>query len=99
LEPLSKRQILTRLLNNLKMIYLNADDVGRAWSVVTKMVHLNPDSPLDRRDRGLMAHRRNDFRLARDDLRFYLAHRPDAPDRTAIQASLAAIESILSMMG
>jgi len=98
LEPVTKRQILTRILNNLKMAYLRADDADRAWPVVEKMVHLNPESPVDRRDRGLLAHRRNQFRLARDDLRFYLERRPDAPDRSAIEASLSAIESILGMM-
>ncbi len=98
LEPVTKRQILTRILNNLKMAYLRSDDVERAWPVVEKMVHLNPESAVDRRDRGLLAHRRNQFQLARDDLRFYLGHRPDAPDRPAIEASLSAIEAILAMM-
>lgn len=98
LEPVTKRQILARILNNLKMTYLRADDVERAWPVVEKMVHLNPESPVDRRDRGLLAHRQNRFRLARDDLRFYLDHRPDAPDRSAIAGSLSAIEAILAMM-
>ena len=99
LEPVTKRQILTRILNNLKMNYLRSGDADRAWPVVGKMVHLNPASPLDRRDRGLLAHRRNEFVLARTDLRFYLEERPDAPDRPAIEASLSAIEAILSMMG
>jgi regulator of sirC expression with transglutaminase-like and TPR domain len=98
LEPVTKRQILTRILNNLKMAYLRLDDIERAWPVAEKMVHLDPLSPVDRRDRGLLAHRRNDFRLARDDLRFYLDHRRDAPDRSAIEASLSAIEAILAMM-
>ncbi len=98
LEPVRKRAILTRVLNNLKRTYLTRDDPGRAWPVVEKMVHLNPESPLDRRDRGLLAYRLNRFAMARDDLQFYLAHRPEAPDRVAIRASLSAIESILSMM-
>lgn len=99
LVPVTQRQILGRILNNLKMIYLPGGDTERAWPVVEKMVHLDPDSPLDRRDRGLLAHGRNQFPLARDDLRFYLDRRPDAPDRASIQASLAAVEAILSMMG
>ena len=98
LEPVSKRQILSRILNNLKMNYLRADDVARAWPVAGKMVQLSPESPVDRRDRGLLAHRLNRFAMARLDLRFYLDHRPDAPDRDAIEASLSAIEAILSMI-
>lgn len=99
LEPVSKRAILARILNNLKMLYLAAGDAERAWPVVEKMVHLQPDSPVDRRDRGLLAHRLNRFALARDDLRFYLDRTPDAPDRPAIRASLDAVEAILVVMG
>ena len=98
LAPIRKRQILTRMLNNLKNAYLGSDRPKDAWPVVEKMVCLNPESAVDRRDRGLVAYRLNNFAQARTDLRFYLDHRPDGPDRVAVQASLAAIESILSMM-
>ncbi len=98
LAPVRKRQILTRMLNNLKKNYLTSDEALRAWPVVEKMVFLDPENAVDRRDRGLLAHRLNQFGLARSDLRFYLERRPDAPDRVAIQASLSAIEAILQMM-
>jgi len=98
LAPVRKRQILMRMLNNLKRNYLTADDPLRAWPVVEKEVFLDPENAVDRRDRGLLAHRLNQFGLARSDLRFYLERRPDAPDRVAIQASLSAIEAILQMM-
>ena len=99
LRPVRKREILTRMLNNLKRGYLTRDQPERAWSVVEKMLHLDPDSPVDRRDRGLLAYRNNRFAEARDDLRFYLDRLPDAPDRVAVRASLAAVEAILQMMG
>lgn len=98
LAPVRKRQILTRMLNNLKRTYLEADDPSAAWPVVEKMVLLNPDSAVDRRDRGLVAYRLNNFAQARQDLRYYLEHRPATADREAVQASLSAVESILSMM-
>ena len=98
LAPVRKRQILTRMLNNLKRTYMSQDEPGAAWPVVEKMVCLNPESAVDRRDRGLVAYRLNNFAQARRDLRYYLEHRPDSPDRAAIQSSLAAVESILSMM-
>ncbi len=99
MAPVRKRQILMRMLNNLKRTYLTADDPLRAWPVVEKQVFLDPENAVDRRDRGLLAHRLNQFALARSDLRFYLERRPDAPDRVGIQASLSAIEAILQMMG
>jgi regulator of sirC expression with transglutaminase-like and TPR domain len=98
LAPVRKRQILTRMLNNLKKNYLSEDDPGRAWPVVEKMLHLDPNSALDRRDRGLLAYRMNRFAEARSDLRYYLDRCPDAPDRVAIRSSVSAIEAILQMM-
>ena len=98
LAPVRKRQILTRMLANLKKTYLMRDDAEAAWPVVEKMVCLNPESAVDRRDRGLVAYRLNNFAQARHDLRYYLEHRPDAVDRAAVRVSLAAVESILSIM-
>ncbi len=98
LAPVRKRQILTRMLTNLKKTYVTMDDPAAAWPVLEKLVCLNPESAVDRRDRGLVAYRLNNFGQARQDLRFYLEHREGAPDRVAIQASLSAVESILSMM-
>ncbi len=99
LVPIRKRQILTRMLNNLKKVYLTRDDPEAAWPVLEKIVCLNPESAVDRRDRGLVAYRLNNFAQARADLQFYLDHRPGAVDRGAIRSSLAAVESILSIMG
>jgi len=98
LAPVRKRQILTRMLNNLKKSYLAEDDPDHAWPVVEKMLYLNPDSALDRRDRGLLAYRMNRFAEARRDLRDYLERCPDASDRVAIRSSLSAIEAILQIM-
>lgn len=98
LAPVRKRQILTRMLNNLKKTYLMRDEPTAAWPVLEKMVCLNPESAVIRRDRGLVAYRLNNFAQARQDLRYYLESRPDAVDREAVRASLAAVESILSIM-
>lgn len=98
LRPVRKRQLLTRMLNNLKRNYLTQDRPDRAWPVVEKMLYLDPESAVDHRDRGLLAYRMNRFAEARSDLRLYLDRCPDAPDRVAIRTSLAAVEAILQMM-
>jgi regulator of sirC expression with transglutaminase-like and TPR domain len=54
LAPVSKKQILVRMLNNLKSIYLQSNDDERALSVVQRLVILDPASPENIRDRGLL---------------------------------------------
>lgn len=98
LAPVRNRQILTRMLNNLKRTYMMREDAESAWPVLEKMVCLNPESAVDRRDRGLVAYRLNNFAQARQDLADYLERRPGAEDQGAVRACLSTVESILSIM-
>src|SRR5204863_449333 len=50
----TKTQILTRILNNLKAIYLRQELFAKALPVVDKILLLDPDSPQERRDRALV---------------------------------------------
>ena len=49
LEPMSKRDFLARMLNNLKQVYLNERDYPRALAAVERLVLLHPDDPHERR--------------------------------------------------
>ena len=53
LEPISKKQILKRMLNNLKIIYLRQNDLIKGLSIVDRLMVLDPASGEDIRDRGL----------------------------------------------
>lgn len=90
LEPASPRQILARLLRNLKAIYLEAKDFDKALSVMNRLVILLPDVPEERRDRGLVFARLECPRAAQEDLSHYAAERPQANDAEQIAAQLAA---------
>jgi len=52
LEPASNRQILARLLRNLKAIYREADKPERLLDVVNRMLVIFPDAPAELRERG-----------------------------------------------
>ena len=80
LEPASPRQILARLLRNLKAIYLEAKDLDKALSVMNRLVILLPNVPEERRDRGLVFARLECPRAAQEDLSHYAAARPKAED-------------------
>ena len=91
LESASPRQILARLLRNLKAIYLEAKDLDRALTVMNRLVILLPDVPEERRDRGLAYAELECPRAAADDLSFYARQRPLADDAEKIAAQLAAV--------
>ena len=90
LEPASPRQILARLLRNLKAIYLDAKQFDKALGVMNRLVILLPDVPEERRDRGLVFARLECPRAAQEDLSHYAALRPQADDAEQIAAQLAA---------
>ncbi len=90
LEPATPRQILARLLRNLKGIYLEAGDLERALRVMHRLVILLPDAPEERRDRGRVYARLECPRAAVDDLGHYAAARPAAEDAAQVAADLAA---------
>jgi regulator of sirC expression with transglutaminase-like and TPR domain len=87
LEPVGSREIATRMLNNLKGIFLTRRDLPRALAVVERLLLLRPDEMGERRDRGKLRYSLGDFHGAAADLERYLesASRPkDQPEVTRI---------------
>lgn len=87
-EAVSSRQLLTRMLTNLKLIYLNRKDLPRTLAVVEHLLLLFPDSPMERRDRGLLYYQLGYGSKASQDLDIYLAMLPNAEDAYAIRRLL-----------
>ena len=85
LQPLSKKQILRRMLNNLKLIYLRDEDWMKGLSVVERLVVLDPESGEDIRDRGLIYLRLECFKQALEDLESYLRLMPHATDADVVR--------------
>ena len=80
----TKKQILGRMLNNLKGIYVNSQNHQKALSVVALILELSPDNYSEIRDRGLLYYKLECFSQALHDLECYLSLSPDAPDREVI---------------
>ena len=95
LTPATKKEILTRMLGNLKGVYLNKGDFERALSVIDRMVLIRPDAATEFRDRGAVQQRLGRMQGAVRDFKTYLELTPDAPDadriRTLIQRSVAQL--------
>lgn len=88
LEPASKRQILSRVLRNLKGIYREADKPERMLEVLNRMLVVSPEASGELRDRGYLYQRLECWRPALKDLTDYLERVPDAPDVDDVRASL-----------
>jgi regulator of sirC expression with transglutaminase-like and TPR domain len=91
LEPIGKKQILRRMLNNLKIIYLRQNDLTKGLSIVERLMVLDPASGEDIRDRGLIYLQLECFKQALEDLESYLRLAPHAEDAHAIRKQVTAL--------
>jgi regulator of sirC expression with transglutaminase-like and TPR domain len=91
LEPATNRQILTRLLRNLKAIYRETDKPERLLEVLDRMLVVAPDTPAELRDRGFVYQRLECWRPALKDLTDYLQRDPEAADLDEVRAALVEL--------
>jgi len=96
IRSLGKRDMIARLLFNLKVACLKAGDDKGALSAVERLLLLHPDDPPELRDRGLLLYRLDRYREARSSLEAYLRARPDALDREVVERQLAALQMMLA---
>jgi regulator of sirC expression with transglutaminase-like and TPR domain len=92
----SKMQILTRLSNNLKMIYLKADKPLEALEIVEHLMVLNPDDATELRDRGILYARLDCYKEAVRDLKAYLERGPVAADGPTVREAIVSLEGKVS---
>lgn len=85
LAAVTKRQVLGRMLGNLKFTYLEMQDFDRALDVINLLLALTPWDLDQVKDRGLVAYRLGEYRPAYEDLRSYVEYRSDAQDVEWVQ--------------
>lgn len=91
LKPVSPRQILMRMLRNLKGIYVARTDFQSALCVVEKLILLNPSSSEEIRDLGMLHYYAGHKLKAVGCLERYLELTPEAQDLEAVQHNLRVI--------
>ena len=69
----TRRQILVRMLLNLKRLYVRWRSFPQARAVADLLLTLSPSAVTELRDRGLLAYHMNDFPAALRDLERYLS--------------------------
>ena len=76
----TKRQILVRMLVNLKQNYVQMNSFPQARDATELLLAIDPTAMHELRDRGLIAYHLNDFPSALRDLQMYLALSPATPE-------------------
>jgi len=92
LRPASPREILVRMLSNLKQVYIDTNDPARALGCVDRILVLAPDLPREVRDRGILYHRLECFAAALRDFERYLQLAPDDDTAQLIRETLPELQ-------
>jgi len=98
LEPAGKRQILARLLRNLKGIYREADKPERLLEVLNRMLTVAPEAHGELRERGLVYQRLECYRAALKDLSDYSSLEPDAPDIEDVRTKVLELSALCARL-
>lgn len=88
LQAATKKQILARMLQNLKGIYSKAKDHHKTLWLIELALLLNPEASLEIRDRGLIRFALGKYGQAKTDLEEYLRRVPQADDAGEIKNRL-----------
>jgi regulator of sirC expression with transglutaminase-like and TPR domain len=92
LAPVTKRQILVRMLSNLKAIYMRGEAFDKARQVLDLLIEAMPEYAEEYRHRGLVHLRQLNHRAAKADLETYLRLEPESPEREQVEKQLVLIE-------
>jgi regulator of sirC expression with transglutaminase-like and TPR domain len=98
LRPVSKRQILVRMLNNLRSVYFQRQEPLKAIEVLSLLIEADPGSPDEYKQRGVCLAQVQRFSQARSDLEMYLRLSPDAPDREPVSQQIQRIDKYLAAL-
>ena len=91
LQTATARDVLARMLRNLKEIHRSAGDSSKLLAVQQRLVVLLPQAWEERRDRGLACAELGLVDAAARDLAAYLEHATAAQDRALIEERLLAL--------
>ena len=93
-----RRDMLLRLLNNLKNAYLRQGADALALGIVHHLIALSPEDAEETRDRGLLLFRLHRYGQALECLKSYLAAAPNASDREVIEKHCGALRQLIASL-
>ncbi|MGD8789107.1 MAG: tetratricopeptide repeat protein [Burkholderiales bacterium] len=94
----SKREILLRMLRNLKLIYLRTRELDSALMIMNWIVAANPRQAGEIRDRAMLYQELECFRAAAADFERYLELAPGCNDGDQIRDRLVSLQRSVSLL-
>lgn len=98
MNTVGKRQILTRMLNNLRSVYISSRNFKKALTTVDLILAIHPRSPEDMRQRALLRYNEGMLRGAAEDLDEYVRIAPEASDAEEMRQTALSIRRTIAMM-
>lgn len=95
LNPVTNRQIMVRMLNNLRSIYLRGKSYVKAGQVLDLLVEAAPADPDSYILRGAVNVELRKYQAAKSDFQQYLILSPEARDRQRVEDQIAALDRYL----
>lgn len=99
LGAVTKKQLLARVLNNLRAVYLMRQQLRNALLVLDYLLLIAPWDLETRRDRGLLALRIGEYRRALDDLQAYAEFATNDPNLPVIRGHIEALRRRFTLGG
>src|SRR5262245_45725697 len=96
--PCSRRQILTRMLNNLKAVYVSRREWAKALETIECLLAVDGDALDHVRDRGTVLVKLGQFRRGVVDWERYLRENQAAPDTEAVRQQLRRVREGLAAL-
>jgi len=89
---------LVEYLSSLKNSLIREQMFDKALTCVDVLLSLNPDDPLQRRDRGFLLHQLDCFKVAVDDYRYFVEQCPKDPAAKILKLQLEKIDVVNNVL-
>ena len=91
LSAVNKKEIILRMLRNLKRIYLENNNFPKLIQILDHLIEITAGEPEEIRDRGIIYYQMKAFKNALNDFETFLSMSPDSEDAEVIQQYLQVL--------
>jgi regulator of sirC expression with transglutaminase-like and TPR domain len=96
--PVTTRQLLARMLSNLKVSYWRREQWDKVVAVIDRLLVLHPEAGGELRDRGFALSNQGEVARGLADWERYLTDFPNAPDHEQVKGQLRRVRHRLARL-